>query len=88
MICGRPDGYLDLRYTYPDYVGQGIASGLLQRLEQVLRDSNVKTIFTGASITAPPFFMQHGYTLIAERQVMVRGQQFINFRLQHDLFDF
>lgn len=72
-------GYLDRLYVHKDYLRQGIASSICDELEQAV---NGYKIITHASITAKPFFMQRGYTVIKEQQVIRNGISLTNFVME------
>ncbi len=46
-----------------------------------------RRLHTEASITARPFFERCGFLLVAEQTVALRGQQFVNFRMEKPLGD-
>jgi len=76
------DGHLDMLFTHPGHQRCGVATALLQRLEQAVADRALPAIFTEASITARPFFSRQGFRMIEAQQVGVRGQPFINYRMR------
>lgn len=76
------DGHLDMLFTHPEHQRCGVATALLKWLELAVVQLNIPVIFTEASITAKPFFIRHGFQLVEARQVSVRGQSFINYRLR------
>lgn len=57
------DGYLDYMYVHKDHQGQGIATGLLNNLEQNAFEHDVKEIRAEVSITARPFFKSKGFEI-------------------------
>lgn len=57
------DGYLDYMYVHKDHQGQGIATGLLNNLEQNAFEHDVKEIRAEVSITARPFFRSKGFEI-------------------------
>lgn len=57
------DGYLDYMYVHKDHQGQGIATGLLNNLEQNAFEHDVKEIRAEVSITARPFFRSRGFEI-------------------------
>ena len=61
-------GYLDRLFVHKDYQSQGIATALCDRLE-----AGFDRVTTHASITAKQFFMNRGYRLIKEQQVIRNG---------------
>lgn len=72
-------GYLDRLYVHRDFQGQGIATGICDRLEQ----ASAATVFvTHASITAKPFFLRRGYAVCREQQVERRGILLTNYVME------
>lgn len=84
MIVGFGDidhtGYLDRLYVHADYQGQGIATAICDRLEQMVEEN----ITTHASVTARPFFENRGYHVIKEQQVERKGIFLTNFVMQKE----
>lgn len=70
-------GYLDRLFVHKDYQGQGIATALCDRLEV-----GFDKVTTQASITAKPFFMNRGYRLIMEQQVVRNGISLTNYVME------
>lgn len=70
-------GYLDRLFVHKNYQGQGIATALCNKLE-----SNLEKVTTHASITAKPFFLQRGYTVIKEQQVLRDGIYLTNYVME------
>jgi len=84
FVSVEKGGYLDLLFTHPARQGMGTASRLLEAVEAAL--CGVETMLTTeASITARPFFSRRGFTVIAPQQVSVRGETFINYRMEKRL---
>ena len=67
-------GYLDRLFVHKDYQSQGIATALCDRLE-----AGFDRVTTHASITAKQFFMNRGYRLIKEQQVVRKGISLANY---------
>lgn len=70
-------GYLDRLYVHKDFQQQGIATALCDRLE-----SGFDKITTHASITAKPFFLQRGYKVIREQQVIRNRVALTNYVME------
>lgn len=79
------DGYIDHIYTHKDFQGLGIASAILQKLENALFELQVTHFETEASITAKPFFEKHGYRVIKSQEKMYGGSIFINYVMSKKL---
>lgn len=72
-------GCLDRLFVHKDFQGQGIATALLQKLEERAHALNLKEITTAASITAKPFFEKSGYVVTKEQQVEIHGVKLTNY---------
>ena len=81
VIAGFGDidntGYLDRLFVHKDYQRQGIATALCDRLE-----AGFDKVTTHASITAKPFFVNRGYRLIMEQQVVRNDIPLTNYVME------
>ena len=75
-------GYLDRLYVHRDYQRQGIASAIVNQLEQHALLHGISVFTTHASITAKPFFEHQGYALICENIVVRGGIPLTNFTMK------
>lgn len=82
MIVGFGDidttGYLDRLYVHKDYQRRGIATAICEALEQAVSGR----VITHASITAKPFFVNRGYKVVAEQQVVRQNVLLTNFIME------
>lgn len=76
------NGYLDRLYVHKDYQGKGIATALVNGLEQQAIRQGVSFFTTHASLTAKPFFEKRGYRTIRVNQVDRNGIQLTNFIME------
>jgi putative acetyltransferase len=76
------NGHIDRLYVSADHQGQGIATLLLSALVQEAQRQRQTRLFVEASITARPFFEKHGFTMLAEQVVTLRGVAFVNCRME------
>lgn len=74
-------GLLDRLYVHKDYQGQGIASALLNKLEEEARKNDIECIETFASITAKPFFENKGFQVLFSQKVLRRGVELTNYKM-------
>ncbi|MBD5438412.1 MAG: GNAT family N-acetyltransferase [Treponema sp.] len=72
-------GYLDRLYVHKDYQRQGIATAICDELEQRIKSNK---IVTHSSITAKPFFMQRGFNVVKEQQVIRNGIALTNYIME------
>lgn len=78
-------GHLDWMYVHKDYQRQGVASGLLKKLEKEALQIGLKAIWADVSITAQPFFARHGYQTVQKQTVTVRNVSMNNFKMTKTL---
>ncbi len=76
------DGHLDRLFVHAAHQRVGIASLLLNTVEETAIAQGLSRIFTESSLTARPFFEKRGFKMLARQEVALRGQTFINFRMQ------
>jgi putative acetyltransferase len=55
--------YLEGLYTAPEFAGRGVASHMLVRLEELMRDRGVAAIRADASSNARDFYLRRGFRL-------------------------
>lgn len=72
-------GYLDRLYVHKDYQNQGIATAICDKLEYAFQASKITT---HASITAKPFFLHRGYTIIKKQQVIRSNVPLTNYVME------
>ncbi|HEY3251276.1 MAG TPA: GNAT family N-acetyltransferase [Ignavibacteria bacterium] len=56
-------GFIDYMYVHKDFQRQGIASGLLNVMEQAADKFNITEIWAEVSFTARPFFKSKGFDI-------------------------
>lgn len=81
----EPTGHLDRMFVHPAYQRRGVATTLLRTVEAAAKEQNIMRLCSEVSITARPFFEHHGFNFVAPQTVTVRGQQFINYRMEKPL---
>ncbi len=67
------DGYVDFLYVHHVHQRKGIAQKLYDACERRLRELGCTRLHTQASVTAQPFFLRQGYTVVRHQTVNVRG---------------
>lgn len=73
---------LDLLFTHPDFVRQGLAQNLL---DFILKTYLHNGIYTFASLSAKDFFLKNGFELIRENKVIKEGQNLKKFLMKKDV---
>ncbi len=79
------DGHLDRFYVSADHQRRGVGRMLLDAVLAEARRAELHRIFTEASITARPFFEHHGFVVLAEQTVALRGVELRNYRMERAL---
>lgn len=79
------DGHLDRFFVHADLQGRGVGRMMLQELLQEAERLALPRIFAEVSITARPFFERHGFIVLAEQSVEVRGERLTNYRMERRL---
>jgi len=79
------DGHLNMIYLRGDAVGRGVGRRPYEAVEEEARGSGVGRIFAEASITARPFFERHGFRVVREQRVSLRGVEMTNFAMEKPL---
>ena len=74
-------GYLDRLYVHKDFQHEGIATALVNELEQLARKASVFNFETYSSITAKCFFEKQGYVVEAENKVIRNGITLVNYKM-------
>ena len=76
------NGHIDMLFVDAASQRGGVASALLDTVENAARVQRLAVLDTDASITARPFFEKHGFQVVRSRDVALRGQRLTNFRME------
>jgi putative acetyltransferase len=76
------DGHIDALYVHHDHQNEGIASLLLERIEQEAKRLEIVRLYTEASRTACLFFERKGFVVIQSQDVEYRGVRFRNYKME------
>lgn len=68
-----------------DLQGKGIATRLLNDIEDKAKDNGHDIIESDVSITALPFFEKHGYKVERKQRKLVKGMVFENFIVSKEI---
>jgi len=71
-------GEIDFMYLRPEVQGKGLASELITRITAKASASQLSRLTTYASLTATPFFEQHGFHLVRSNKVEIEGVSLMN----------
>lgn len=70
--------YINFMYVHKDFLRKGVAQMLFENL---LKESNGKTLYSDVSITALPFFRKLGFKTLQENKNIRNGVEIINYRM-------
>ena len=78
------NGYLDKIYIHKNFQRKGIATILINDIENEIKikNKNLKKIYSFVSITAKPFFEKMNYKVISKRCVKRNNIQICNFEME------
>lgn len=76
------NGYIDCFYVHHEYQGAGIGTALMNAIEQEAVDKKLDRIYAEVSITAKPFFLRKGFTVVKEQTVTIRGCELTNYVME------
>lgn len=81
----EPNGHVDMLYVHAGHQAKGVARALLAHIENVAMRRSLDRLYTEASITARTAFERRGFQIIVEQTVTVRGEAFVNYRMEKSL---
>ena len=74
-----PQGYLHSMFVHKDFQGEGIATMLLNEIEQYAITNRIMRITSEVSLTARPFFEKKGYIVEEEQKRKANQLSLTNF---------
>ena len=74
-----PQGYLHSMFVHKDFQGEGIATMLLNEIEQYAITNGIMRITSEVSLTARPFFEKKGYIVEEEQKRKANPLSLTNF---------
>ena len=74
-----PQGYLHSMFVHKDFQGEGIATMLLNEIEQYAIANGIIRITSEVSLTARPFFEKKGYIVEEEQKRKANQLSLTNF---------
>ncbi|BAY83755.1 hypothetical protein NIES267_32460 [Calothrix parasitica NIES-267] len=76
------DGHIDCFYSNKDYQRMGVGKKIYYAIEAKASELGIHRLYTEASITAKPFFLRMGFSVIKTQRVERRGESFINYAME------
>jgi putative acetyltransferase len=71
----KSSGHVDMLFVDTASQRKGVASALLETVENAARGQRLALLDTDASITARPFFEKHGFQVVRSQDVALRGRR-------------
>ncbi len=92
-LQGRPvgftdleaDGHVDMLYVDPSFQRRGVATLLLQTVEESARAGAMTRLYSEVSLTARPTFERAGFNVVTPERVFRNGQWFDRFQMEKHL---
>jgi putative acetyltransferase len=81
----QDDGYIDHFYCHHAWQRHGIGTMLMKQIHEKAKASGVLRLYSNVSVTAKPFFVAHGFEVVTEHLIAIRGQELLSFRMQKHL---
>jgi putative acetyltransferase len=78
----EPNGHIDCFYCHKNYLRMGVGSKIYSAIEAKAEELGINRLYVEASITAKPFFLKMGFSIIREQQVERRGETFMNYVME------
>lgn len=81
--CGslKNGNYLDLMYVHKEFLRQGIANMIFEKLKKKSLTLGFDKLTSDVSKTAVPFFETKGFKIIKENKNMINGVEIINYHM-------
>ncbi len=79
------NGHIDCFYCHQDFQRQGVGTQILKNIELKARFLGINRLFTEASITAKPFFINQKFVVMKKQEIEFRNQKFINFVMEKNI---
>lgn len=73
--------YLDFMYVHKDYLRQGIANILFEKLKNESIKLGFDKLTSDVSKTARPFFETKGFSVLKENRNVIKGVEIINYHM-------
>ena len=73
------NGHIDCFYVHHQHQRQGVGSEIYRAIETKARELNLAHLYAEASITAKAFFINRGFKVTRQQQVICRQEKFINY---------
>ena len=79
------EGHIDRLFTHKDFQQKGVASLLLQKIEEAAKKLKLEELHVESSITALPFFLAKKFIVVKEQIKTIRGENLQNYLMRKAL---
>lgn len=81
----QPDGLIDHFFVHHAYQRRGVGAALMEHVLTTARQRNVKRLHSHVSITAQPFYLQFGFSVVEQNTPVIRGVALSNATMERVL---
>lgn len=81
----KKNGYISSLYVHKDHQSKGIATALYKKMEEEANHMRLKEFTVESSITAKPFFLRMGFTVVNSQDKEFNGMIFLNYIMSKKL---
>ncbi|ASI91063.1 GNAT family N-acetyltransferase [Vibrio mediterranei] len=83
----QDDGLIDHFYCHHQAQRQGVGSALMQTIMNKAHEADIRRLYSYVSITAKPFFLHFGFSVLRPNQADIRGVVLDNYLMEKELKD-
>lgn len=76
------NGHVDRFFVHADHQGRGVGAAMMAAVTGEAERLGLARLFAEVSVTARPFFERHGFAVLAEQQVTIRGVSLTNYQME------
>lgn len=81
----QSSGYIDHFFVAAAHARQGVGSMLMEHIHKTARERAIRSLTSGVSLTAQPFFEKFGFAIVEQRMPVIRGVVVPNARMRKTL---
>ena len=81
----KGDDQIDFIFTHHEYVNQGIASLVFDRMQSHAVEGGVQKLRSNVSKTGKHFFEQRGFTILREQLQSFGDMELVNFEMEKEI---
>ncbi|WP_041739345.1 GNAT family N-acetyltransferase [Calothrix sp. PCC 6303] len=76
------NGHIDCFYCHKNSQRIGVGKKIYSAIQTKAQELHINRLYTEASITAKPFFLNMGFKVVKEQNVQCRGEIFMNYAME------